>query len=122
VALRNLASFQLPIEELLIKDGKFGKFCTYVCRLIHLLNYLLFLYLSELNIMFSNPTETIYGTIFHKLPARILKIINTPISSIKDELVFYGINNTLQELHLLNSKLSLFPKGPFQVNNVVIPK
>jgi hypothetical protein len=46
-----------------------------------------------------------------------LKIIDTPISSIEDELVFYGINNTLQELHLLNSKLNIFPKVPLQVSS-----
>jgi hypothetical protein len=60
--------------------------------------------------------ETIYGSIFHKLSVRIMKIVDTPIKMIDDQYIFYGVNNSLQEFHLINSNLSYFPKTPFQVS------
>jgi hypothetical protein len=43
-----------------------------------------------------------------------LFIKDTPIHLLDDEL-FFGINHTLFELHIVNSKLAEFPSGAFKV-------
>ncbi|KAH8236255.1 hypothetical protein KR038_006649 [Drosophila bunnanda] len=72
VALQNLASFELPIEELTIYRG-------HIARL--------------------------YGPLFANVKARLLIIEETPVTTIEDY-VFYGVNNTLEQLHLLRTNLS----------------
>lgn len=53
-------------------------------------------------------TENLYGSLFYRTVGRVLRIEDTPIETI-DEHVFQGINNTLQELHILNSSMQVFP-------------
>ncbi|XP_017068982.1 chaoptin [Drosophila eugracilis] len=72
VALQNLASFQMPIEELTIYRGHFVR---------------------------------LYGPLFAHIKARLLIIEETPLATIEDY-VFYGVNNTLEQLHLLRTNLS----------------
>ncbi|KAH8401730.1 hypothetical protein KR009_007566 [Drosophila setifemur] len=72
VALKNLASFEVPIEELTIFRGHFAR---------------------------------LYGPLFVNIKARTLTIEETPIVTIEDY-VFYGVNNTLEQLHLLRTNLS----------------
>ena len=55
----------------------------------------------------------LYGTLFHQSNARILKIYDVPIKSIKDH-VFWGINDTLEELRIINSSLTEFPRDAFK--------
>lgn len=45
---------------------------------------------------------------------RVLRIEDTPIEKI-DDLLFRGVNQTLQELYILNTKLNEFPKAAFKV-------
>ncbi|XP_032571176.1 insulin-like growth factor-binding protein complex acid labile subunit isoform X3 [Drosophila sechellia] len=72
VALQNLASFGMPIEELTIYRGHFVR---------------------------------LYGPLFVHIKARMLIIEETPLATI-DDYVFYGVNNTLEQLHLLRTNLS----------------
>jgi Leucine-rich repeat (LRR) protein len=55
----------------------------------------------------------LYGTLFHQSNARILKIYDVPIKSIQDH-VFWGINETLEELRIINSSLTEFPRDAFK--------
>lgn len=56
----------------------------------------------------------LYGTLFHKTDARVLKIRNTPIKLI-NEYTFWGINSTLEELRIINTSLTVFPREAFKV-------
>ncbi|EDW32854.1 GL10127 [Drosophila persimilis] len=47
----------------------------------------------------------LYGPMFANIKARILIIEETPLATIEDY-VFYGVNNTMEELHLLGTNLS----------------
>ena len=49
------------------------------------------------------------------MTAKRLFIIDTPIAKIADH-TFYGINDTLKEIHLINTKLSEFPTDAFKVS------
>lgn len=81
VAFINLASLNVPIEELHIKR----------CKI-----------------------RNLFGTLLHKLSVRRLHVIDTPVASISDH-VFYGINDTLLELHLVQSELATFPKDALKI-------
>lgn len=48
------------------------------------------------------------GTMFIDMKINKLTIRNTPIERI-DDYVFYGVNETLRELELINTMLSTFP-------------
>lgn len=58
--------------------------------------------------------STLYGTLLHKLDARVLKIQDVPIKVI-NEYTFWGINSTLEELRIVNSSLTEFPREAFKV-------
>jgi len=47
----------------------------------------------------------LYGPLFAHIKARFLIIEETPLATIEDY-VFYGVNNTLEQLHLLRTNLS----------------
>lgn len=47
---------------------------------------------------------------FLNLMCRKITIRDTPIERI-DDYTFYGVNETLQELEIYNSKLTFFPKA-----------
>lgn len=47
----------------------------------------------------------LFGPLFAHIKARVLIIEDTPIATIEDY-VFYGMNNTLEKLHLVHSNLS----------------
>lgn len=57
----------------------------------------------------------LYGTLFYKLKIRKLTIEDTPLEKI-DDLLFRGVNRTLQELYIVNSNLKEFPKNAFKVS------
>jgi len=92
VALQNLASFEMPIEELTIYKGHFGS------------NFKNFLKLISFNVLIPYLVR-LYGPLFAHIKARFLIIEETPLATIEDY-VFYGVNNTLEQLHLLRTNLS----------------
>lgn len=57
---------------------------------------------------------SLYGTLFHRSNARVLKIVDVPIKLI-NEYTFWGINTTLEELRIINSSLVAFPREAFKV-------
>lgn len=58
--------------------------------------------------------SSLYGTLFHKSNARVLKIYDIPIKLI-NEYTFWGINTTLEELRIINTSLTAFPRNAFKV-------
>jgi Leucine-rich repeat (LRR) protein len=56
----------------------------------------------------------LFGTVFHQSTARVVKIIDTPFMTI-DAFTFWGINSTLEELRIINSSLTEFPRDAFKV-------
>ncbi|GJQ76084.1 hypothetical protein Trydic_g1836 [Trypoxylus dichotomus] len=56
----------------------------------------------------------LYGSLLYKLILRTLYIKNTPIETI-DEFTFLGVNDTLNELYILNTSLIEFPKAAFKI-------
>lgn len=59
-------------------------------------------------------TASLYGGLFYDLKVRILRIQETPIRDLADH-IFYGINETLNELHIINSALDKFPSDAIKV-------
>lgn len=47
----------------------------------------------------------LFGPLFAHIKARVLIIEDTPLATIEDY-VFYGMNNTLEQLYLLHTNLS----------------
>lgn len=58
--------------------------------------------------------KNLFGTILHKLSVKRLYLLDTPVASISDH-VFYGINDTLLELHLTRSELTAFPADALKI-------
>lgn len=58
--------------------------------------------------------RNLFGTLLHKLSVKRLLVYDTPIADISDH-VFYGINDTLLELHLVRSELTAFPRDAFKI-------
>jgi Leucine-rich repeat (LRR) protein len=58
--------------------------------------------------------SSLYGTLLHQSTARVLKISDVPIKLI-NEYTFWGINSTLEELRIINSSLTAFPREAFKV-------
>ncbi|XP_067004524.2 protein artichoke [Anabrus simplex] len=56
----------------------------------------------------------LYGTMLYPLKVRVLRIEETPLKII-EPFTFFGINRTLQELHIVRTKLGAFPTEAFQV-------
>ncbi|XP_026815822.1 chaoptin-like [Rhopalosiphum maidis] len=56
----------------------------------------------------------LFGDIFYSISVNRLIIQDTPIRLLDDDL-FFGINHTLSELHIVNSKLAEFPSGPLKI-------
>ncbi|CAH1183023.1 unnamed protein product [Ceutorhynchus assimilis] len=81
LALNNLATFEIPIENLLVNSCRMGR---------------------------------LYGSLLYKLKLRVLRIEQTPLETI-DEFTFLGVNQTLNELHIINSSLKEFPSGAFKI-------
>uniref|UniRef100_A0A182NUG8 LRRCT domain-containing protein n=1 Tax=Anopheles dirus TaxID=7168 RepID=A0A182NUG8_9DIPT len=52
--------------------------------------------------------KNLFGTLLHKLSVKHLHMTDTPLVSVADH-AFYGINDTLQELHLVRTELPHFP-------------
>lgn len=59
----------------------------------------------------------LFGDIFYSTPVNRLIIQDTPIILLDDDL-FFGINHTLSELHIVNSKLAAFPSGSLKVRQI----
>ncbi|XP_046617159.1 chaoptin [Neodiprion virginianus] len=55
-----------------------------------------------------------YGPALYPLKVRILRYVDTPLRLI-DEHSFLGVNRTLQELHLVRTRLQKFPKEAFSI-------
>lgn len=66
-----------------------------------------------------SSTENLYGSLFYKTIGRIVRIEDTPIETIEDH-VFQGINHTLQELHIVNSSMKLFPALALKVRRFFV--
>jgi Leucine-rich repeat (LRR) protein len=58
--------------------------------------------------------NSLYGTLLHQSTARVLKVYDVPITVI-NEYTFWGINTTLEELRIINSSLTVFPREAFKV-------
>lgn len=56
----------------------------------------------------------LFGSLFHRSTIRVLDIVDTPISTF-DEYAFAGVNRTLNELHMRNTKIEVFPKEAFKI-------
>ncbi|XP_023949100.1 chaoptin [Bicyclus anynana] len=56
----------------------------------------------------------LFGPLLHRSTVRTLHIIDTPIKSI-DEYAFAGVNRTLQEIYMYNTKIDEFPKKAFKI-------
>ncbi|XP_045457694.1 chaoptin [Melitaea cinxia] len=56
----------------------------------------------------------LFGPLLHRSTVRTLHIIDTPIKSI-DEYAFAGVNRTLQEIYMVNTKISQFPKEAVKI-------
>ncbi|CAH2237876.1 jg4888 [Pararge aegeria aegeria] len=56
----------------------------------------------------------LFGPLLHRSTVRTLHIIDTPIKSI-DEYAFAGVNRTLQEIYLYNTRINEFPKEAFKI-------
>ncbi|KAH1014820.1 hypothetical protein HUJ05_012645 [Dendroctonus ponderosae] len=69
---------------------------------------------------FELPIETLtiktrlFGSLLYKLKLRVLRIEETPLEII-DEFSFLGVNNTLNELHIVNSSLLELPLAAFKI-------
>lgn len=59
----------------------------------------------------------LFGDIFYSIPVNRLFIQDTPVKLLNDDL-FLGINHTLLELHIVNSKLAEFPSGALKVSHL----
>ncbi|XP_062548023.1 chaoptin [Armigeres subalbatus] len=58
--------------------------------------------------------RNLFGTLLHKLSVKRLYVLDTPIVTIRDH-AFYGINDTLMELHLIKSELTAFPGDALKI-------
>lgn len=58
----------------------------------------------------------LFGSLLYKLQLRILVIQDTPLETIEEH-TFLGVNNTLNEMYIVNTSLVEFPKLSFQVRN-----
>ncbi|XP_072937799.1 uncharacterized protein [Epargyreus clarus] len=56
----------------------------------------------------------LFGPLLHRSTVRVLHIVDTPIKSI-DAYAFAGVNKTLQELYMVNTKIVEFPKDAFKI-------
>ncbi|XP_038217636.1 chaoptin [Zerene cesonia] len=56
----------------------------------------------------------LFGPLLHRSSVRVLKIIDTPIKTV-DEYAFAGVNRTLQELYMVNTRIAEFPKEAFRI-------
>ncbi|XP_059062501.1 toll-like receptor 7 [Achroia grisella] len=54
------------------------------------------------------------GALLHRSTIRVLHIVDTPIKTI-DAYTFAGVNRTLQELRMVNTKIAEFPKDAFKI-------
>ncbi|XP_018576955.1 protein artichoke [Anoplophora glabripennis] len=56
----------------------------------------------------------LYGSLLYKLNLKVLQIEDTPIETIEEH-TFLGVNDTLNEFHLMNSSLKEFPTSAFKI-------
>jgi len=61
----------------------------------------------------------LFGDIFYSIPVNRLIIQDTPLILLDDDL-FFGINHTLSELHIVNSKLAEFPSVSLKVSKTFL--
>ncbi|ERL88739.1 hypothetical protein D910_06121 [Dendroctonus ponderosae] len=61
----------------------------------------------------------LFGSLLYKLKLRVLRIEETPLEII-DEFSFLGVNNTLNELHIVNSSLLELPLAAFKVRRFLL--
>ncbi|KAJ8707261.1 hypothetical protein PYW08_011395 [Mythimna loreyi] len=58
--------------------------------------------------------SNLFGPLFHRSTIRVMEIVDTPIKTI-DQYAFAGVNRTLQELYMTNTKIEEFPKDAFMI-------
>ncbi|XP_061510197.1 toll-like receptor 6 [Anopheles gambiae] len=58
--------------------------------------------------------KNLFGTLLHRLQVKHLHLTDTPLASIADH-AFYGINDTLQELHLVHTEMTQFPTEALKI-------
>ena len=58
----------------------------------------------------------LYGNLLYAMDVRSLTIEDTPLKVIEPH-TFLGVNKSLQEIHLLRTKLEVFPTKAFEVTN-----
>lgn len=63
----------------------------------------------------------LYGSLLYKLNLKVLHIEDTPVEFIEEH-TFLGVNETLSEIHLINSKLKEFPTPAFKVSLSILFK
>ncbi|XP_026490649.2 toll-like receptor 7 [Vanessa tameamea] len=56
----------------------------------------------------------LFGPLLHRSTVRTLHVIDTPIKSI-DGYAFAGVKRTLQEIYMVNTRISQFPKDAFKI-------
>lgn len=91
-----------------------------VCTKSYINNYIitifvLYLFVLVLYVYNAILKGRLFGDIFYSTPVNRLFIQDTPIQLLEDDL-FFGINHTLSELHIVNSKLTEFPSSPLKVS------
>lgn len=65
-----------------------------------------------------NFSGRLYGSLLYKLKLKVLHIEDTPIEYIEEH-TFLGVNETIGEIHLINSKLKEFPISAFKVSILI---
>lgn len=99
MGFNNLVQYGTPIEDLHINKCHIGTY-LYREKVIYSIigvQIITFIY----NFVISCETAgRLYGKLFYKTKCRMLFIEDTPIKEIDDH-TFYGINETLQELHMV---------------------
>ncbi|XP_034838488.1 protein artichoke [Maniola hyperantus] len=58
--------------------------------------------------------SNLFGPLLHRSTVRTLHIVDTPIKSI-DEYAFFGVNRTLEEIYMYNTRIDEFPKKAFKI-------
>lgn len=104
MSIATIANFnETKVESLSINNCLIGESTS--CKTLNSPN---------LNATVTPLPEQLHGPLFHRSSIRIINIRDTPITEIAPE-TFLGVNDTLQELRIINSRLPRFPKEAMSV-------
>lgn len=107
LAFAKLGNEGMPIEELILYKCNIGE--NHSCDIQDLLIRIIYCY-NRIRLILGR----FYGPALYPLDIRVLKFIDTPLRLIEEH-SFLGVNRTLQELYLINSRLEKFPKEALQI-------